>query len=165
MLSKGIETFSMRRWRRKSIIYWVRKLSEYRSKGEIVAHADTRDLESSCTCGLFENNGTLCKHIFQVMLNNMLHILLHRYILNCWTIHSRHRNIGIGDILMGRSKIGNEKQINLLKYWALQAKFDNVLDMLFKCLNSAAPMQNLDYILSNFMQKTRKQLNAIKFRG
>ncbi|XP_020258886.1 uncharacterized protein LOC109835318 [Asparagus officinalis] len=77
------------------------------------------------------------------------------YILHRWTIHARHRNIGVGNIVFGRNITSCEEKINLLKSWALRAKFNNVLELAF---DSEEKLQQLDDVLTNFMESLEEEV-------
>ncbi|XP_020257971.1 protein FAR1-RELATED SEQUENCE 5-like [Asparagus officinalis] len=119
-----------------------------RSKGELVTYDQSSKIQFICTCALFEANGAVCRHILSLMMASQISSLSDHYILHCWTIHARHRNIGVGNIVFARNITSCEEKINLLKSWALRAKFNNALELAF---DSEERMQKLDNVLTKFI--------------
>ncbi|XP_020267021.1 protein FAR1-RELATED SEQUENCE 5-like [Asparagus officinalis] len=133
--------------------YKVCKFTD-RGKWEVVTYEQSSQMQFCCTCALFETNGVVCRHILSLMMARQMDSLLDHYILHRWTIHARHRNIGVGNIVFGRNITSCEEKINLLKSWALRAKFNNVLELAF---DSEEKLQQLDDVLTNFMESLEEE--------
>ncbi|XP_020272034.1 protein FAR1-RELATED SEQUENCE 5-like [Asparagus officinalis] len=133
------------------------KISKFvdRGKWEVVTYEQSSKIQFICTCALFETNGVVCRHILSLMMARQISSLPEHYILHRWTIHARHRNIGVGNIVFGRNITSCEEKINLLKSWALRAKFNNVLELTF---DSEERMQKLDNVLTNFLESLEEEL-------
>ncbi|XP_020275021.1 uncharacterized protein LOC109849582 [Asparagus officinalis] len=89
------------------------------------------------------------------MMARQISSLPDHYILHRWTIHARHRNIGVGNIVFGRNLTSCEEKINLLKSWALRAKFNNALELAF---DSEERMQKLDNVLTKFIESLEEEV-------
>ncbi|XP_020243358.1 protein FAR1-RELATED SEQUENCE 5-like [Asparagus officinalis] len=126
-----------------------------RGKWEVVTYEQSSQMKFRCTCALFETNGVVCRHILSLMIARQMSSLLDHYILHRWTIHARHRNIGVDNIAFGRNITTCEEKINLLKSWALRAKFNNALELVF---DSEKKMQKLDDVLTNFIESLEKEV-------
>ncbi|XP_020263305.1 protein FAR1-RELATED SEQUENCE 5-like [Asparagus officinalis] len=133
--------------------YKVCKFTD-RGKWEVVTYEQSSQIQFCCTCALFETNGVVCRHILSLMMARQMDSLPDHYILHRWTIHARHRNIGVGNIVFGRNITSCEEKINLLKSWALRAKFNNVLELAF---DSEEKLQQLDDVLTNFMESLEEE--------
>ncbi|XP_020244988.1 protein FAR1-RELATED SEQUENCE 7-like [Asparagus officinalis] len=133
--------------------YKVCKFTD-REKWEVVTYEQSSQIQFCCTCALFETNGVVCRHILSLMMARQMDSLPDHYILHRWTIHARHRNIGVGNIVFGRNITSCEEKINLLKSWALRAKFNNVLELAF---DSEEKLQQLDDVLTNFMESLEEE--------
>ncbi|XP_020262820.1 protein FAR1-RELATED SEQUENCE 5-like [Asparagus officinalis] len=134
--------------------YKVCKFTD-RGKWEVVTYEQSSQMQFCCTCALFETNGVVCRHILSLMMARQMDSLPDHYILHRWTIHARHRNIGVGNIVFGRNITSCEEKINLLKSWALRAKFNNVLELAF---DSEEKLQQLDDVLTNFMESLEEEV-------
>ncbi|XP_020245303.1 protein FAR1-RELATED SEQUENCE 5-like [Asparagus officinalis] len=126
-----------------------------RSKGELVTYDQSSKIQFICTCALFETNGVVCRHILSLMMASQISSLPDHYILHRWTIHARHHNIGVGNIVFGRNITSCEEKINLLKSWALRAKFNNALELAF---DSEERMQKLDNVLTKFIEAFEEEV-------
>ncbi|XP_020258759.1 protein FAR1-RELATED SEQUENCE 5-like [Asparagus officinalis] len=136
--------------------YKVCKFTD-RGKWEVVTYEQSSQMQFRCTCALFETNGVVCRHILSLMMARQMDSLPDHYILHRWTIHARHRNIGVGNIIYGRNITSCEEKINLLKSWALRAKFNNALELAFA---SEEKMQNLDDVLTKFIEPLQEEVGA-----
>ncbi|XP_020268934.1 protein FAR1-RELATED SEQUENCE 5-like [Asparagus officinalis] len=134
--------------------YKVCKFTD-RGKWELVTYEQSSQIQFCCTCALFETNGVVCRHILSLMMARQMDSLPDHYILHRWTIHARHRNIGVGNIVFGRNITSYEEKINLLKSWALRAKFNNVLELAF---DSEEKLQQLDDVLTNFIESLEEEV-------
>ncbi|XP_020266341.1 protein FAR1-RELATED SEQUENCE 9-like [Asparagus officinalis] len=68
-------------------------------------------------------------------------------------------NIGVGNIVFGRNLTSCEEKINLLKSWALRAKFNNALELAF---DSEERMQKLDNVLTKFIESLEEEVREIE---
>ncbi|XP_020249984.1 protein FAR1-RELATED SEQUENCE 12-like [Asparagus officinalis] len=136
--------------------YKVCKFTD-RGNWEVVTYEQSSQMQFRCTCALFETNGVVCRHILSLMMARQMDSLPDHYILHRWTIHARHCNIGVGNIIYGRNIISCEEKINLLKTWALRAKFNNALELAFI---SEEKMQNLDDVLTKFIEQLLEEVGA-----
>ncbi|XP_020263101.1 protein FAR1-RELATED SEQUENCE 5-like [Asparagus officinalis] len=117
----------------KFVLWRVGDLDESNEKWRFVTYDECRELQYSCSCGLFENSGVLCKHIlYTLMFNRQCLSLPTVYILHRWTIDARHRNIGVSNVVFGKNIAGGVEKINLLKTWDLKAKTNNALELAFE---------------------------------
>ncbi|XP_020246346.1 protein FAR1-RELATED SEQUENCE 5-like [Asparagus officinalis] len=132
-----------------------------REKWEVVTYEQSSHIQFCCTCALFETNGVVCRHILSLMIAMQMDSLPDHYILHRWTIHARHRNIGVGNIIFGRNITRCEEKINLLKSWALRAKFNNVLELAFA---SEEKMQKLDDVLTNFIESLEEEIGETQYQ-
>ncbi|XP_020262590.1 protein FAR1-RELATED SEQUENCE 5-like [Asparagus officinalis] len=130
------------------IEYKICKFAD-REKWEVVTYEESSKMQFICSCALFETNGVVCRHILSLMMASQISSLPDHYILHRWTIHARHRNIGVGNIVFGRNLTSCKEKINLLKSWALRAKFNNALELAF---DSEEMMQKLDNVLTKFIE-------------
>ncbi|XP_020266584.1 protein FAR1-RELATED SEQUENCE 12-like [Asparagus officinalis] len=130
-----------------------------REKWEVVTYEQSRQMQFCCTCALFETNGVVCRHILSLMIARQMDSLPDHYILHRWTIHARHRNIGIDNIVFGRNITSYEEKINLLKSWVLRAKFNNALKLAF---DSKEKIQKLDDMLTNFIESLEEEVGEIQ---
>ncbi|XP_020243246.1 protein FAR1-RELATED SEQUENCE 5-like [Asparagus officinalis] len=138
--------------------YQVCKFTD-RGKWEVVTYDQSSHLQFICTCVLFETNGVVCRHILSLMMARQMDSLPDHYILHRWTIHARHRNIGVSNIVFGKNITSCEEKINLLKSWALRAKFNNALEL---ALDSEEKMQKLDDVLTNFIESIEEEVRETR---
>ncbi|XP_020259008.1 protein FAR1-RELATED SEQUENCE 5-like [Asparagus officinalis] len=126
-----------------------------RGKWEVVTYKQSSKMQFICTCALFETNGVVCRHILSLMMAMQISSLPDHYILHRWTIHARHQHWGVGNIVFGRNLTSCEEKINLLKSWALRAKFNNALELAF---DSEERMQKLDNVLTKFIESLEEEV-------
>ncbi|XP_020263148.1 protein FAR1-RELATED SEQUENCE 12-like [Asparagus officinalis] len=134
--------------------YKIYKFTD-RRKWEVVTYEQSSQMQFCCTCALFETNGVVCRHILSLVVASQMNSLPDHYILHRWTIHARHCNIGVGNIVLGRNITSCEEKLNLLKSWALRAKFNNALELAF---DSEEKMQKLDDVLTNFIESVEEEV-------
>ncbi|XP_020262920.1 protein FAR1-RELATED SEQUENCE 12-like [Asparagus officinalis] len=130
-----------------------------RGKQEVVTYEQSSQIQFCCTCALFETNSDVYRHILSLMMARQMDSLPDHYILYHWTIHARHRNIRVGNIVFGRNITSCEEKINLLKSWALRVKFNNAVELAF---DSEEKMQKLDDVLTNFIESLEEEVGQIQ---
>ncbi|XP_020254031.1 protein FAR1-RELATED SEQUENCE 5-like [Asparagus officinalis] len=151
----GVLGLQEERKEEKSVLWRVGYLDESNEKWRFVTYDECRELQYSCSCGLFENSGVLCKHIlYTLMFNRQCCSLPSAYILHCWTIDARHRNISVSNVVFGKNIAGSVEKINLLKSWALKAKTNNALELAFE---SDKRMHELDSLLTSFIERVEEE--------
>ncbi|XP_020253917.1 protein FAR1-RELATED SEQUENCE 5-like [Asparagus officinalis] len=142
----------------KSALWRVGNLDESNEKWRFVTYDECRELQYSCSCGMFENSGVLCKHIlYTLMFNRQCCSLPSVYIIHRWTIDARHRNIGVTNVVFGKNITGGVEKINLLKTWALKAKTNNALELAFE---SDKRMHELDSLLTSFIERVEEEVRG-----
>ncbi|XP_020263303.1 protein FAR1-RELATED SEQUENCE 5-like [Asparagus officinalis] len=142
----------------KFVLWRVGDLDESNEKWRFVTYDECRELQYSCSCGMFENSGVLCKHIlYTLMFNRQCCSLPSVYIVHRWTIDARHRNIGVSNVVFGKNIAGGVEKINLLKTWALKAKTNNALELAFE---SDKRMHELDSLLTSFIERVEEEVRG-----
>src|SRR5436190_18737432 len=85
------------------LTYIVGSFTDKRDNWENVTYDDSDELEVTCTCGLFETDGIICRHILNVMWHNQLTHVPNKYLLHRWTINARHRNVEFANATSSRT--------------------------------------------------------------
>lgn len=73
-------------------VYIVGHHSEDKGKWQEVIFDASGKVEVSCTCGKFETDGILCRHILKVLHDREVQIVPSHYILQRWSMNARSDN-------------------------------------------------------------------------
>lgn len=120
-----------------------------KDKWEEVIICHLEDMRLSCTCALFETTGILCRHILCIMHHKQLKSIPSIYIMPRWNIEARHTNVGIVN------NQNDKKQHEIIRSWALRAKFNRALDLVS---DSESYLSMLENMLQDFIVGAEKEL-------